>query len=189
MFTTKVEADYRIPGLKYKREPGLLKGKLYTTFPRRFKSGGTNAFRAGLFSFIGLWIVLAIGGDTTSGVDAFLLAIIILFFSYPVFVIYDPGKRIKMTRDELTIGWSRYDLKDVSAFYKIPYYNNKDRIDGYCIGFRNGEREEEILIFNDSEVTLGIVPFLNRVREALSSEAPAADLVETTPAALRSAEF
>lgn len=189
MFTTKVKADYRVPGLNYKREPGVLTGKLYTALPRRFKSAGMNAFRAGVVSFIGLWMLLGFAGDPDSLLNALIFSIVFLILSYPVFVIYDPGKRIKLTKDELRIGWKRFDLAHVSSFYKIPNYDSDDRIDGYCVGFRYGEREREIWVINGKSVIEGIIPFLNREREAIAREAPIAKAEEVAPSALRSAEF
>ena len=165
MLAMKLDPDYSVPGLRYKREAGRLKGKLYTTFPRRFRSAGTNALKAGLLAFILLWMLLSIGDDPDSFIDALFIAIAIFLCSYPLFVVYDPGIRIKITKDALTVGWFRYDLSDVSSFYKITYHNKQDRMDAHCVGFRYGEREEEILVFNSSSVIEGIIPFLNRARE------------------------
>lgn len=170
MCATRVKPDYRIPGLKYKRSPGLLTGKLYTTFPKRFLTAGTNALVASIFAFPVLWVLLAVGKDTTSFIDALFLAILILILGYPVFVIYDPGKRIRITKDELVVGRCSYDLNHLSPFYTITYYNANKRVHGHCVGFRNGEREEEISVFNKAEIVEAIIPFLNRSREAIQSE-------------------
>lgn len=170
MCATQIKPDYRIPGLKYKRSPGLLTGRLYTTFPMRFSTAITHALVASIFAFLVLWVLLAVGGDATSLIDAIFLAILILILGYPVFVIHDPGERIKITKNELIVGRCSYDVKHVSSFYKITYYNSKKRVHGHCVGFRNGEREEEILVFNKAEVIEGIIPFLNRAREAIQAE-------------------
>lgn len=170
MFSNKIKPDYRVPGLNYEREAGLLKGKLYTTFFRRFKSGGWNAFKAGFYSFILIWILLWIIGDRSAGSHAAISAFAIGFISYPVFIIYDPGIRIEISKDEFKIGRRRYDLNEMSSFYKIPYRDENDKISGYCAGFRYGEKEIEIPVFNKVEVIEGIVPFLNREREAVQRE-------------------
>lgn len=166
MFTGKIKPDYRVPGLSYKRQPGLLTGKLYTALPRRFKTAARNAAIAAFLSFFGLWAVLSFFRDPISGFDAFLSAIAIFILSYPIFVAYDPGERIRMSQDTLSVGPYDYDLTHVSPFYKIE---DKDS-DGFMIGFRNGEREEKISIINSKEVVEAIIPFLNRAKDAILSE-------------------
>jgi len=170
MFTTKIKADYRVPGLNYKRMPGMLTGKLYTTLPHRFKTAVISAVKAGVWVFFGSWGLLAFGQDTTALIDALLLGIATTMIGYPVFVVYAPGKRIKITKDELRVGLFRYDLKHVSSFYQITYYNDKNLVSGHSIGFRNGEREEDIFVLNSAETNECIIPFLNRMREAIQSE-------------------
>jgi len=190
MWAARIKPDYRMPGFKYKRQPGQLSGKLYTAFPMRFVIAVKNAIVTSILAFIVLWTLLSLGDDPDSFIDALLLAITILIFGYPFFVIYDPGKRIKITSKELVVGFLSYDLAHVSAFYQIPYYNQKNRLIGYCIGFRNGEQEEEIFVLNNAEASQSIIPFLNRAREAIQSEqTPIIETEKVEAGKIRSAEF
>lgn len=190
MFSETVAPDYRVVGLKYRREAGALRGKLYSALPYRFKSAGVNAFKAGIAAVLIFAGLFALAGVPYGFIIAGLVFGLVFLIGYVVFVIYDPGKTIRITKDELRIGLNRYRLSSVSSFYQNHYLNAQNKVTGYCIAFRYGRREVEIPIFNNREVIESLIPFLNDTREAITEEKLSSlDQQPSSPAALRSAEF
>lgn len=187
MFSGKVKPDYRVPGLAYRRENGALKGRLYTTLPKRFKTAGWQAYLSAFYVFAGLWAALWLLGIPGALWKAVQFGLLLGLVSYPVFVVYDPGLRIRITGSELKIGRRRYALNDVSSFYKIDDRDEDKRIVGHHVGFRYGEKEIEIPVINSRKVIEGIVPFLNREREAIQSECRIAKQAPASPASVAKA--
>ena len=71
--------------------------------------------------------------------------VIALFIVYPVYVLYDPGKRITISPEFLYLGISKYHLNEISNF-SVEEIQNRDN--QYFLICEHGRKQKTIKIRN-----------------------------------------
>ena len=167
MLSFREKPDWSTPGLSGRMKDGVYEGHLYTALPLRFKTAIKNAGLAALaLTLVLIWF----SSVEDAGKDAFAGFIaIFLFFTYPIFVCFDPGERIRITKEHLFVGAKRYDLKSCGRFWTWKSkYNRTDEV----IHFDYGNKKKTIRVRNSIEHSGGIRDALNYAVDAVRSYAP-----------------
>ncbi|PQA86030.1 hypothetical protein [Hyphococcus luteus] len=156
MLSISEKADWKTPGLKGRMKNGIYKGKLYTAMPWRLLTAGKNAVIASILITALLMWAADEGFEILDTIYVFIGVFVLL--AYPFFVVFDPGKKIKITPQHLHVGSKRYDLHSCGRFF--PLKTGKGRLDD-IITFEYGNNQKRIRIRNGWRHTENIVQKLN----------------------------
>ena len=184
MFSISRKTDKKFPGLRHKIKTGLFTGRLYTAFPLRI--------RVAFFQILGPFLVVFILGAlflpaTEATYELLVTAFMVtLFLGYPAAILFDPGKRIKMTPEYFYIGLSKYKLHEVSNFSVAESYNKKH---DYFITFAHGRKDKIIKIRNTFKHAFDVAEYLNSVKKAMHQVRKESKRGNIPRVELRSANF
>jgi len=184
MLSFGAKPDWRTPGLKGRIQDGVYKGKLYTAMPLRVMTAVKGAAFAGApLTVLFLWNSPA---DDFINNMIFGFGLVFLFITYPFFLCYDPGKRIKITEAYLIIGMRRFDLNACGRFWS--WKSKYNRIDEN-VKFEYGNQEITIKIRNSMKHTEHILRDLNSAMAEVRAYTPHVASAPATQLDLRSANF
>jgi hypothetical protein len=175
MIGIRVKPSRKITGLRYRWGDGVVRLALYTTFPRRFLTAIWRALVIFLVAVFGPFDSMPVVGG------------LLIIGAYPIALIYDPGMRMKMTRDALHIGIQRYDLTAINSFRSEAVSDRKQHIHGLM--FLYGTKMIKLYKSYHADDAMRIASALNNMREELLRQPANCPAANTTPAVLRSAEF
>lgn len=189
MIGTKVKPSTKLTGLRYRWGENCFSGKLYTAMPLRIITARRNAAVIG--ACFATWRLLEQPCcETGFGwyVSFWLTMFLPLFLlSYPLFLLFDPGKRIKLTREELAVGFKCYDLGSIGSLRSVPMNEKKQHV--HYLVFDYGTKFIKLPIKNRADYQMQIAQLLNGVRQTMISQPETVNLSETSHSMLRSAEF
>lgn len=162
----KVEADHGTPGLDWEPvgDGAGIKARLYPTIKARLKG-----WRWPL-SLSVLWGLMQVNTESaTVMADLFAASFTAGLLIVPAFLLwpYWPfSKSIKMDADYLTVGTSRYDLREVSGFSTRKHKYGLGKFDE-IVTFGYGRKTIKLKVPNPPEHAFRIAEFLNWARKGL----------------------
>lgn len=187
MIGKKVKPSTKLTGLRYRWSENGFSGRLYTAMPLRIITARRNALVAGgAFTLFRLWNEPC----CDVGYLSMFMGVMSLFYgvlAYPLFLLFDPGKRIKLTREELAVGFKRYDLGSIGSFRSVPMNEKKQHV--HYLVFDYGTKFIKLPIKNRANHQMQIAQALNEVRQTMTTQPATVNLADDAPSILRSAEF
>ena len=176
--------SHKYPGLRYKVKDGVFYGRLYTALPLRIRVAFFKVMQPYLIAFVLVVLIFPESEDIYNMLAA--IFVIALFIVYPVYVLYDPGKRITISPEFLYLGISKYHLNEISNFSVKEIQNRENQ---YFLICDHGPKQKIIKIRNIHKHAYEIAECLNITKKAMLEKRQNAKQVGISRVELRSANF
>ena len=167
MFRLSASPSYKTPGLRWKEKAdGSVVGRLYTTWPLRFRTRFTPVKRIGIASGVVLGLyALAIGSIPNAIMVFCSCVILVVFYGYPALLIWPfwpLSKRIAINHEHLSIGFKKYRLEDTGPMQ--PHATGPQDQGPYALIMPYANKFITINVKNPGDQTLNIAEAINEAR-------------------------